>query len=80
MSPPVALVASDPALPAVTDVVVIGGGIIGASTALSLAEKGIAVALCEKGRIGGEQSSRNWGWCWIWEAGQGQQRQSERRA
>ncbi len=43
--------------------VIIGGGIIGVSTALFLAERGIAVVLCEKGRIGGEQSSRNWGWC-----------------
>jgi glycine/D-amino acid oxidase-like deaminating enzyme len=50
-------------LPSKVDVVVIGGGIIGASTALSLAERGISVALCEKGRIAGEQSSRNWGWC-----------------
>jgi glycine/D-amino acid oxidase-like deaminating enzyme len=63
MSPQVDPVASDPTLPARTDVVIIGGGIIGVSTALFLAEKGIAVALCEKGRIGGEQSSRNWGWC-----------------
>jgi glycine/D-amino acid oxidase-like deaminating enzyme len=63
MSPPVDPVASDPTLPARTDVVVIGGGIIGVSTALFLAEKGIAVVLCEKGCIGGEQSSRNWGWC-----------------
>ncbi|MGK9168489.1 FAD-binding oxidoreductase [Inquilinus limosus] len=63
MSPPVDPVASDPALPARVDVVVVGGGIIGASTALFLAEKGVSVALCEKGRIGGEQSSRNWGWC-----------------
>jgi glycine/D-amino acid oxidase-like deaminating enzyme len=44
-------------------VVVIGGGIIGAGTALTLAERGISVALCEKGHVGGEQSSRNWGWC-----------------
>src|SRR5215475_8608246 len=43
--------------------VVIGGGIIGASTALALADKGIDVVLCEKGDIGAEQSSRNWGWC-----------------
>jgi glycine/D-amino acid oxidase-like deaminating enzyme len=50
-------------LPACADVVVIGGGIIGASTALNLAERGVSVALCEKGHIGGEQSSRNWGWC-----------------
>jgi glycine/D-amino acid oxidase-like deaminating enzyme len=63
MSPPVDPVASDPTLPERTEVVIIGGGIIGVSTALYLAEKGIAVALCEKGRIGGEQSSRNWGWC-----------------
>ena len=47
MSPPVDPVAPDPALPARTDVVIIGGGIIGVSTALFLAEKGIAVALCE---------------------------------
>jgi glycine/D-amino acid oxidase-like deaminating enzyme len=63
MSPPVDPVASDPTLPERTDVVIIGGGIVGVSTALFLAEKGIAVALCEKGAIGGEQSSRNWGWC-----------------
>ena len=49
-------------LPAKADVVVIGGGIVGVSTALFLAERGLAVTLCEKGRIGGEQSSRNWGW------------------
>ena len=53
---------SDRPLPARTSVVVIGGGIIGASTALHLARKGVPVVLCENGRIGGEQSSRNWGW------------------
>ena len=63
MSPPVDLVQSDTRLPAHADVVIIGGGIIGVSTALFLAEKGHSVVLCEKGRIGGEQSSRNWGWC-----------------
>ncbi len=62
MSPPVDLVRSDATLPQRVDVVVIGGGIIGVNTALSLAERGVSVALCEKGRIGGEQSSRNWGW------------------
>jgi glycine/D-amino acid oxidase-like deaminating enzyme len=63
MSPPVDLVQSDPGVPLHTGVVVIGGGIIGVTTAFFLAEKGRAVVLCEKGQIGGEQSSRNWGWC-----------------
>jgi glycine/D-amino acid oxidase-like deaminating enzyme len=49
--------------PTQADVVIIGGGIIGVSAALYLAKKGVSVALCEKGRIAGEQSSRNWGWC-----------------
>ena len=50
-------------LPRSTDVVVIGAGIIGVTAALTLAERGIAVVLIEKGVIAGEQSSRNWGWC-----------------
>ncbi|MGE4482597.1 NAD(P)/FAD-dependent oxidoreductase [Acidocella sp.] len=52
----------DTDLPDEVDVVIIGGGIIGASTALELAERGHRVALCEKGEIGAEQSCRNWGW------------------
>ncbi|WP_416368955.1 NAD(P)/FAD-dependent oxidoreductase [Tritonibacter mobilis] len=53
---------SDRVLPKAVDVVIIGGGIVGASTALELAERGHSVLLCEKGQIAGEQSSRNWGW------------------
>ena len=49
-------------VPAATEVVVVGGGIVGACTALFLARKGIPVVLFEKGAIGEEQSSRNWGW------------------
>ncbi len=48
--------------PAMADVVVIGGGIIGVCTAWSLAQKGARVVLCEKGQVAAEQSSRNWGW------------------
>ncbi len=63
MAPRVEPVRSDAVLPARADVVVVGGGIIGASTALFLARKGVSVLLCEKGAIAAEQSSRNWGWC-----------------
>ena len=49
-------------LPARADVVVVGGGVIGVMTAWFLREKGLSVVVCEKGRIAGEQSSRNWGW------------------
>ncbi|MEM8664721.1 MAG: FAD-binding oxidoreductase [Pseudomonadota bacterium] len=50
------------ALPDHADVVVIGGGVVGVTTALNLADDGHSVVLVEKGRIAGEQSSRNWGW------------------
>ncbi len=63
--PPIETVDSDPELPEKADVVVIGGGIIGVSAAYQLARKGLRVALVEKGRVGAEQSSRNWGWCRI---------------
>jgi len=63
MSPIVKRIHSDQELPAKADVVVIGGGIIGATAAFFLAERGLSVALVEKGHVGGEQSSRNWGWC-----------------
>ena len=42
--------------------VIIGGGIIGITTAWYLLEQGKSVLVCDKGRIAGEQSSRNWGW------------------
>ena len=48
--------------PSQVDVVVIGAGIVGTSTAYELARKGHSVALIEKGIVAGEQSGRNWGW------------------
>ncbi|WP_431282841.1 NAD(P)/FAD-dependent oxidoreductase [Humitalea sp. 24SJ18S-53] len=63
MSPALEAIESDGALPAQADVVVIGGGIIGVMAAYVLAQRGVSVALVEKGRVGAEQSSRNWGWC-----------------
>jgi glycine/D-amino acid oxidase-like deaminating enzyme len=51
-----------PKRPVSADVVIIGGGIVGVSTAWFLARQGVSVALCEKGHIAGEQSGRNWGW------------------
>jgi glycine/D-amino acid oxidase-like deaminating enzyme len=50
-------------LPDTADAVIIGGGIIGVFTAYYLAKRGMKVAVVEKGRVGAEQSSRNWGWC-----------------
>lgn len=62
MGPRVDIVDGDDALPQEVDIAVIGGGIVGCSAALWAAEQGHRVALIEKGRIAGEQSSRNWGW------------------
>lgn len=45
------------------DVVVIGGGFSGLSTALALAKQGASVVLCEAGELGGEASGRNGGQC-----------------
>ncbi|MGI9199411.1 MAG: NAD(P)/FAD-dependent oxidoreductase [Woeseiaceae bacterium] len=55
-------VSFDDALPEAVDVVVIGGGVIGISTAWYLRQHGLSVLVCDKGRVAGEQSSRNWGW------------------
>ena len=63
MPAPLMQIESSPALPPEAEVVVIGGGVVGAFTAYYLARRGIGVALVEKGRVGAEQSSRNWGWC-----------------
>jgi glycine/D-amino acid oxidase-like deaminating enzyme len=63
MPAPLSVIETDQNLPEQADCVIIGAGIIGVSTAYWLARAGINVVLLEKGVIGGEQSSRNWGWC-----------------
>lgn len=55
-------IATQDTLPDSTSVVIIGGGIVGVSAALALAERNIPVVVIEKGHLGGEQSSRNLGW------------------
>lgn len=49
-------------LPGSVEVAIIGGGVAGICTAWFLASQGARVLVCDKGRIAGEQSSRNWGW------------------
>ena len=51
MYPQIETLGSD-RLPESTDVAIIGGGIIGVSTAYWLARRGIAVTVLEKGLIG----------------------------
>lgn len=63
MRAPLQQIETSSELPQYADAVVIGGGIVGVFTAYYLARRGMKVALVEKGRIGAEQSSRNWGWC-----------------
>lgn len=63
MPAPLLHIETTPTVPTAADAVVIGGGIVGVFAAYYLARRGLSVALVEKGRIGAEQSSRNWGWC-----------------
>ena len=63
MPAPLKAVSTSQTMPASADTVVIGAGIVGVSAAYWLARAGQKVVLIEKGQVGAEQSSRNWGWC-----------------
>ncbi len=64
MPAPPKFVATTPELPAAADAVIIGGGIVGVFCSVLFGEARIeGSARLRKGRIGAEQSSRNWGWC-----------------
>ena len=43
------------------DVVIVGAGIAGTATAYFLGSRGVSALVCEKGEVGAEQSTRNWG-------------------
>lgn len=58
-------------LPSEADVVVIGAGVAGISTALFLNERGLKTVVLEKGLVAGEQSGRAFGWIYSngWDHG-----------
>lgn len=63
MRQPLERIETDQTLPDSADVVVVGGGMAGISTAYFLAKHGVSAVVLEKGVVAAEQSSRNWGWC-----------------
>lgn len=63
MTAPLLHIETPDTVPGQADCVVIGAGIVGVCAAWWLARAGQRVVLLEKGRVGAEQSSRNWGWC-----------------
>jgi glycine/D-amino acid oxidase-like deaminating enzyme len=52
----------DMEVPRESEVVIIGGGLVGVCTAWFLAQRRIPVVVCEKGYVGAEQSTRALGW------------------
>ena len=52
-------------IPKQAEIVIVGGGVVGASLAYFLAREGRDVALIDKGDMGGEASSANGAWAWT---------------
>ncbi len=52
-------------LPKASEIVVIGGGFLGTSTAYQLAKRGVQVTLVERNEIGRQASGTNWGYVWV---------------
>ena len=48
-----------------TDVLVIGGGIVGAATAYQLAKRGASVTLLEADQLASGATGRNLGYIWV---------------
>ena len=62
-----------------TDVVIVGGGIVGAACAYELASSGVSVVLCEKSDLADGASGRNPGFVWMHTRRPGAQLQLSRR-
>ena len=52
-------------VPKASEIVVIGGGFLGASTAYHLAKQGVDVTVVDRSEISREASGSNWGYVWV---------------
>jgi len=52
-------------VPKASEVVVIGGGFLGASTAYHLAKQGVEVTVVDRSEISRQASGSNWGYVWV---------------
>jgi len=52
-------------VPKASEVVVVGGGFLGMSTAYQLAKRGVEVTVVERHEVGRQASGANWGYVWV---------------